>query len=64
MNTVIFKTENAVFQFDRKDAEARLEILTTESGVDEAEKILNRISISSDEPILIEVKGDYFGILW
>ena len=61
MNTVSFKTENAVFQFDLKKVKERLEILATEYAVDEAETILRRISIPSDESKLIQVKQDYFG---
>jgi hypothetical protein len=61
MRTVIFKTENAVFQFDRKDVEVHLGILATEYGVDEADAILKRIAIPSDKPILIETEHDYFG---
>ena len=60
MNTIIFKTENAVFQFDRKDVKTRLEILATEYGVDEAEAILNRISISSIDTNVIPEEHDYF----
>ena len=61
MNTVILKTENAVFQFDLKKVKECLEILTAKYAVDEAETILRRISIPSDESILIQVKPDYFG---
>ena len=61
MNTVIFKTENSVFQLDLKKVKERLEILATEYAVDEAETILRRISIPSDESKLIQVKQDYFG---
>ena len=61
MNTVILKTENAVFQFDQKKVMECLEILATKYAVDEAETILRRISIPSDESKLIQVKQDYFG---
>jgi hypothetical protein len=60
MRTVIFQSENAVFQFDRKDVEVHLGILATEYGVDEADAILKRIAIPSDKPILIETGHDYF----
>ena len=61
MRTVIFETENALFQFDRKDVEVHLGILATEYGVDEADTILKRIAIPSDKPILIEAEHEYFG---
>ena len=63
MNTVIFKTENAVFQFDQKDVKTHLEILATEYGVDEANTILRHVSIPSDESKLIQVEHDYFGFI-
>ena len=63
MNTVIFKTENAVFQFDLKKVKECLEILATEYAVDEAETILRRISIPSDESKQIQVKHNYFGYI-
>ena len=63
MTTVIFQTKNAVFQFGRKDVEARLEILETEYGVDEADAILRRISIPSDESKLLQMGQEYFGYI-
>jgi len=63
MNTVIFKTENAVFQFDQKDTEACLENLATKYAVDEAETILKHISIPNDESKQIQVKHNYFGYI-
>ena len=63
MNTVIFKTENAVFQFDQKDTEACLEILSTKYKVDEANTIFRYVSIPSDESKLIQVEHDYFGFI-
>jgi hypothetical protein len=61
MNTVNFKTENAVFQFDLKKVKKCLETLATECGVEEANTILKRIAIPRDEPKLIQVKHNYFG---
>ena len=63
MNTVIFKTENAVFQFDLKKVKECLEILATEYCVDEANTILRHVSIPSDESKLIQVEHDYFGFI-
>jgi len=61
MNTVSFKTENAVFQFDLKKVKECLEILAAKYAIEEADTILRRISIPSDESKLIQVKQDYFG---
>jgi hypothetical protein len=61
MNTVNFKTENAVFQFDLKKVKKCLETLATECGVEEENTILKRIAIPRDEPKLIQVKHNYFG---
>ena len=63
MSTVIFKTENAVFQFDLKKVKECLEILATEYCVDEANTILRHVSIPSDESKLIQVEHDYFGFI-
>ena len=56
---ITFDTENAVFQFDRKDAVKCLEKLAMEHGVDEAKSILRGIANSRDLQLL-EVQNDYF----
>ncbi len=61
MGTVIFKTENAVFEFDRKDVKERLNILTTEHDVEEVTKLLELISILGEKTILNAEEHDYFG---
>ena len=63
MNTVIFKTGNAVFQFDQKDVKARLEILINEYGVDEAKTILKCIPFQTGETKPIQEKHDYFAYI-
>lgn len=63
MRTVIFKTENAVFQFDRKDVETRVEKLANEYGINEARTILKPISVPGDEPKTIQVKNNYFAYI-
>ena len=63
MITVIFKTGNAVFQFDQKDVKARLEILINEYGVDEAKTILKCIPFQTGETKPIQVKHDYFAYI-
>ncbi len=61
MGTVIFKIENAVFQFDRNDAKERLNNLATEHDVDEATKLSELISIPREKTILIGEEQGYFG---
>ena len=61
MNTVIFKTESAVLQFDKKVVMARFEILATEYGVSEAVTILKRMSLTDAESKLIRIEHEYFG---
>jgi hypothetical protein len=63
MNSIHFDTKNAQFQFNRKDVEARLEILKAEYAFDEAETILKRISIPKYESKLIQMEHEYFGYL-
>ncbi len=63
MNTVIFKTKNAVFEFYRKDVKEHLNILTAENSADEAVRLLKLISTVSGETILIPNEHDYFGYI-
>ncbi len=61
METVIFKTENAVFEFERKDVKERLNSLATEHDVEEVIKLLELISIPGEKIILNAEEHDYFG---
>ena len=61
MGTVIFKTENAVFEFIRKDVKERLHILATKHGVHEVTTLLEFISTPSEIIILNAEEHDYFG---
>jgi len=63
MNIVIFKTENAVFEFYRKDVKEHLINLTAENSVDEAVRLLKLILTASGETILIPNQHDYFGYI-
>ena len=63
MNTVIFKTENAVFQFDREDVKEHFYIMTTEYDLDEALTLLNRIKIPIADPLTINEEHYYFGYI-
>jgi len=60
MNTVILKTENAVFQFDGDDVKEHLYVLATEYEFDEALSLLNRIKIPSADPFTIHEEDVYF----
>ncbi len=63
MRIIVFKTENAVFKFYRKDVLGHLINLTTENSVDEAARLLELISTASGETILIPNEHDYFGYI-
>jgi hypothetical protein len=60
MRTVIFKTENAIFEFDQKDVKQRFNNLANEH-VDEATKLLELISTPGEKTILTAEEHDYFG---
>jgi len=61
MRTIVFKTENAVFEFSRKDVLQHLNLLATEHDGDETVRLLKLISTASGETILIPNEHDYFG---
>jgi hypothetical protein len=60
MNIITFDTDNAVFQFDPKDAEKCLEKIILKHGVDEAKAILRGL-VKSRDVQLLKVQSDYFG---
>ena len=61
MSTVILKTENAVFEFSRKDVMEHLSLLITEHNDERFTKLLELIKTSGEETILIPKEHDYFG---
>ena len=63
MKTIIFKTENAVFEFSRKDVLEHLNLLATEHDGDEAVRLLKLISTASGLTILIPTEHDHFGYI-
>ncbi len=63
MDTVIFQTENAEFDFNREDVIKHLNSLASEDNGDEATKLLELISTSSDETISIPKEHYYFGLV-
>jgi len=63
MRIIVFKTENAVFEFSRKDILEHLNLLATEHDGDETVRLLKLISTASGETILIPTEHDYFGYI-
>jgi len=59
-STVIFKTMNAVFQFDQKHAKELISRNKSEYDLDEATKLLKLISDESNEFIVIPEEPVYF----
>ncbi len=62
MKKVIFETEGAVFQFDRKDVKRHLKFLEEEYGIDDVTRLLEFISTSS-KTIIIPDTHPYFGYI-
>ena len=61
MNTVIFKTENTIFTFSKKEVKEHLIALESEYDSDEVTQLLKLISTDSDETILNTDDHNYFG---
>ena len=59
-STVIFKTMNAVFMFDQKQAKELISRNKSEYDLDEATKLLKLISADNIETILIPEEPVYF----
>ena len=60
MKKVIFETEEAVFQFDRKHVKRHLKFLEAEHGLEEVTNLLEFIS-ASNNTIIIPKEHSYFG---
>ena len=63
MQTVTFKTENAIFKFDLTDVQERLNHYTSKHKVSEATKLLEFLSTQSSKPINIFKDSKYFGYI-
>ncbi len=63
MTSILFQTENAIFEFDLTEVKESLNQYISEHNVDEAIQILDLISSSSDDPIKIPQEYDYFGYI-
>ena len=61
MNAVMFQTENAVFKLTQKEVKERFICKKTEYAPDEVTRLLELISIGSDETILDTDNHHYFG---
>ena len=60
MNTVIFKTVNAEFEFDQKEVKELIAQKKSEYALDEVAKLLELISDESNEAIVIREEPVYF----
>ena len=63
MNTVIFKTEEAIFQFDRKTVMECLEQRKLSYEIKELDLLLDVISSQPDQNILSSAEHQYFGFI-
>jgi hypothetical protein len=62
MKTVIFKTQNAVFEFSRKDVMEHLSALLIENSGDDFTELLELIKTSSEETILIPQEHNHIAL--
>jgi hypothetical protein len=60
MSAVIFKTVNAVFEFDQKEVQKFLIFKGSKYDLDEVTKLLKLISADSEESIVIPEEPAYF----
>ena len=63
MNTVIFKTEEAIFQFDRKTVMECLEKRKISYEIKELDPLLDVISSQPEKAILSFEENQYFGFI-
>ena len=63
MSTIIFKTEDAIFEFDQKSVMECLEHRKTLYGIKELDLILDVISSRADQTILSLEEHQYFGFI-
>jgi len=61
MKTVIFQTENAVFEFSQKEVKERLICKHSEHAPGEVTQLLKLISTDTSESLLIPDDHNYFG---
>jgi len=60
MKTVIFKTENAVFEFSRADVMEHLEALIEQHTDESFTELMELIAISGDKTVLIPEEHNHF----
>jgi hypothetical protein len=63
MSTVIFKTEDAIFEFDQKSVLERLEQRKISYKIQELDLLLDVISSQPDQTILSSTDHQYFGFI-
>ena len=63
MSTVIFETEEAIFQFDRKSVMELLEHRQSSYGVQELDTLIQILSIQIEKTILSSVEHHYFSYI-
>ncbi len=63
MKTVVYTTENGVFEFNLQDAIDRLHFYASEYKVDDPIEILDFLKQSREDPINIPPEKDYFGYI-
>ena len=63
MNTLIFKTEDAIFQFDRESVIERLEHRKTLYEIKELDNLIQVLSSPPDQTVLSSAEHQYFGFI-
>jgi hypothetical protein len=63
MSTVIYKTEDAIFQFDRKSVMELLEHRQSSYGVQELHTLIEVLSSQPEKTILLSTENQYFGYI-
>ena len=63
MNTAIFETEEAIFQFNRESVMERLEHRKSSYEIEELDLLLDVISSQPDQTILSSTDHQYFGFI-
>jgi len=60
VRNVIYETSTSIFRLNQSDVINRLKVHSTEYNVSEATELLSLISSSSDNPVKIPEKNNYF----
>jgi len=60
VRTVIYETDNAIFRLNKSDISNLLKVHSKEYNISQATELLSLISSSSDNPVKIPEKNNYF----